>query len=92
MERISRDEMYYLIEKGVLTQIKNGGYKEYSGDKKLVVTGKFGSGRGKQRYAPPTLLYKLANLKSKELVDMDKVKDNQKYLFSDNSSNSECVL
>jgi len=92
LERISKNEMTYLIQKNILKQI-HGNYGE-----SLVVTGKYGSGRGKQRFCIDPVYNYLLRLKEKdrqELVDMDKVKDNQKYLFSGNSSvvsNSERVL
>ena len=68
--------MDYLISKNILIQ-KHGNFGE-----NLVVTGKFGSGRGKQRYATPPTYTSLLSLKSREIVDIDKVKSNQKYLFS----------
>lgn len=78
--------MTYLIDNGALKQSK-GNYKDYSGDKRLVVTGKYGNGRGKQRFAPTPLLNRLLELreKEKEVFDINNVKHNQRYLFS------ECV-
>lgn len=75
MEKISKDEFNFLISKGILKLIKNGNY----GDQ-LVITGKYGNGRGKQRYiTTPTYNYLLRLQEQK--VDINKVKDNQKYLF-----------
>lgn len=76
--------MEYLIQKKILVQ-KRGTY----GDS-LIVTGKFGSGRGKQRYLTTPIYNYMLRLKEKdknELVGLglDKVKDNQKYLFSSGS-------
>lgn len=84
MQPISKTEMEYLISKGALIQNKIGSYKEVTGDKKMVVTGKYGNARGKQRYAYVPLFIRLLELKQKdkESFDIDKVKDNQKYLFS----------
>ena len=45
MQPISKNEMDYLIERKLIILNKQGNY----GDQ-LVVTGKFGSGRKKQRY------------------------------------------
>lgn len=70
--------MDYLIQKKILIQ-KRGNY----GDN-LIVTGKFGNGRGKQRYVTPFIHNKLLDLFKKdkqELINMDKVKENQKYLI-----------
>jgi len=79
--------MDYLIQKGVLIQ-KRGTY----GDN-LIVTGKYGSGRGKQRYVTVPLYNYLLRLKEKdknELVglglDLDRVKDNQRYMFNSSAS------
>lgn len=81
MEKISKDEFNFLIEKGILKLIKNGTY----GDQ-LIVTGKFGNGRGKQRFiTTPTYNY-LLRLQEQKVTDIDKVKDNQKYLFSERVS------
>ncbi|OHD25753.1 MAG: hypothetical protein A2Y34_05505 [Spirochaetes bacterium GWC1_27_15] len=81
MQPISKNEMDYLIEKKIIILNKQGNY----GDQ-LVVTGKFGSGRGKQRYVTPSTynyLLKLQEKDKQELVDLDKVRPNQRYLFSD---------
>lgn len=76
MQPISKSEMDSLIFKQILKQSK-GNY----GDN-LIITGKFGNGRGKQRYVTdPTYNY-LLRLQEKDKQDLDKVKDNQKYLFS----------
>lgn len=83
MEKISKDEFTFLIEKSILKQSK-GTY----GDS-LIVIGKFGSGLKKQRYiTTPTYNYLLRlqeQEKNKQKLDISKVKDNQKYLFSSSS-------
>lgn len=83
MQPISKSDMDYLISKNSLRQTK-GNYKDPTGDKRIVVTGKYGNGRGKQRYAPTPLYNKLIELreKDKQEFDIDKVKENQRYLFS----------
>jgi len=74
--------MDYLISNLVLKQI-HGDY----GDN-LIVTGKFGSGKKKQRFVTtPTYNY-LLRLQENDKLDINKIKDNQKYLFSNNSNNS----
>lgn len=115
LKEISKNEMTYLIQKNVIRQSK-GTY----GDS-LVVTGKFGKGRGKQRYCIDPVYNYLLRLKltdrlkiffspeqlkeilrldvseqievvkelEKNNVDLIKVKENQRYMFS--SNNSECV-
>ena len=56
--------------------MKNGNY----GDA-LIVTGKYGSGLKKQRFVTtPTYNY-LLRLQEQKVTDINKVKDNQKYLF-----------
>lgn len=77
--------MSYLIQKKILIQ-KRGTY----GDN-LIVTGKFGSGRNKQRYLTTPLYNYLLRLKEKDKLELvslglDNVKDNQKYLVSSNNS------
>ena len=57
MERISKNEMTYLIQKNVIRQSK-GLY----GDS-LKVTGKFGKGRGKQRFTTDATYNYLSRLK-----------------------------
>ena len=83
MQPISKQDMDYLINCGILKQ-SHGNY----GDQ-LVVTGKFSNARGKQRFTiDPTYNY-LLRLQEKdkhELVDMDKIKDNQRYLFNNSVS------
>jgi len=119
LEKISKQEMTYLIQKNVIRQSK-GTY----GDS-LVVTGKFGKGRGKQRFCIDPVYNYLLRLKltdrlkiffspeqlkeilrldvseqietvkesEKNNVELMKIKDNQKYMFSSsNGSISECVL
>jgi len=81
LERITKEDMSYLIQKQVLRQSK-GNY----GDN-LVVTGKFSSKRGKQRFVTDPLYNYLSRLKQEEIFDLDKIKDNQRYLFSDSSVN-----
>lgn len=80
MQPISKSEMNYLIQKNILRQSK-GNY----GDK-LVVTGKFSSKRGKQRYITDPLYNYLTKLKQQEILEPDKIKENQRYLFSNNFS------
>lgn len=73
--------MDYLISKGVLKQ-SHGNY----GDN-LIVTGKFGNGRGKTRYVTTPVYNYLLRLQEQDKQDINKVKDNQKYMFSNNSNN-----
>ena len=80
MQPISKQDMELLIKNNVLTQNSAGRYKE-----ELVVTGKYGNARGKQRYAPTPLFNKLMFIKTKEVFDINKVKDNQKYMFKEKS-------
>ena len=58
--------MDYLISKGALKQSK-GNY----GDQ-LVVTGKFGNGRGKQRYVNDPLYGYLLRLKEQDKLALEK--------------------
>ena len=84
MEKISKYEMDYLILNLVLKQNK-GNY----GDN-LIVTGKFGNSRGKQRFVTtPTYNY-LLGLQENDKQDINKVKDNQRYLFNNNDKD-KCV-
>jgi len=92
LEKITKEEAKYLISKNIIHQ-KHGNYGE-----SLVVIGKFSSGRRKQRYCTPPVYNYLLRLQEKdkqELFDLDKVKENQRYLFRDNSntvnSNSVCI-
>lgn len=78
--------MDYLISKNILKQ-KNGNYKDYAGDKQIVVTGRYGSGKFKQRFLPdPTYNYLLKLQKEDkqklESIDIDKIKHNQRYMFN----------
>ena len=75
MQPISKKDMTYLILKNILKQT-HGNY----GDG-LIVTGKFSSGRGKQRYITDPLYNYLLRLQSQEKMDKEKIKRNQKYLF-----------
>ena len=75
MQKISKLEMDFLIEKNVLKQSKGN-----FGDN-LIVTVKFSSGRGKQRYITDPLYNYLLRLQSQEKVDKETIKHNQKYLF-----------
>lgn len=84
MQPISKQEFNYLVQKGVLRQSK-GNY----GDN-LVVTGKFGKSRGKTRYITTPVYNYLLRLQEQDKQDINKIKDNQKYMFS-NNSNSERV-
>lgn len=82
--------MDYLISKNILKQT-HGNY----GDS-LIVTGKFGKGRGKQRFVTtPTYNY-LLRLQEKDKQDVNNIKDNQRYMFSgvsisDNEDTSNSV-
>lgn len=84
MQQISKSDMDYLIFYNYLRQTK-GNYKDLTGDKRIVVTGKFGGKSKKQRYAHSPLYNKLIELrdKDKQEFDINKVKDNQRYMFSD---------
>lgn len=87
MERISKNEMSYLISRNIIQQ-NRGNYGE-----SLIVTGKFGSGRNKQRFVTPFVYRKLLEFKNEdkqELVDVGKIKDNQRYLVS-GSGNSKNI-
>lgn len=76
MQPISKSEMDYLIQKCVLKQT-HGNY----GDN-LIITGKFGNGRGKQRYVTTPVYNYLLRLQEQDKHDINKVKDNQRYMFS----------
>jgi len=81
LKKISKQEMDYLIERNILKQ-SHGNY----GDN-LIVTGKFGNSRGKQRFVTtPTYNY-LLGLQENDKQDINKIKDNQRYLFSNNDNN-----
>jgi len=86
LERISKNEMTYLIIRNILRQT-HGSY----GDN-LVVIGKFSSKLRKQRYITDPLYNYLIRLKQndKDKQNINEVKENQKYLFNSNG-NSECV-
>ena len=71
--------MDYLISNLVLKQT-HGNY----GDN-LVVTGKFGNARGKTRYITTPVYNYLLRLQENDKQDVDKIKDNQRYLFNNNS-------
>lgn len=74
--------MDYLIKKGALRQQK-GNFGE-----DLIVTGKFSIGRRKQRFLTTPMYNYLLRLKEKDKqglvlnLNLDKVKSNQRYLFS----------
>jgi len=76
--------MQYLITHNILKQF-HGNY----GDN-LVVIGKFSSGLRKQRYITDPYYNYLTRLKQqdKDKQNIDDVKDNQKYLFSNNEKSS----
>lgn len=76
MERISKTEMDFMIEHNIIRQNK-GNY----GDA-LVVTNKQGGKNKKQRYVNPNVYSNFVRLKSQETFDINKVKDNQRYMFS----------
>jgi hypothetical protein len=87
LEKISKQEMDYLIQKKILIQRK-GTY----GDN-LIVTGKFGNGRGKQRYVTVPLYNYLLRLKEKDKIELvslglEMVKENQRYMFDSSNSGS----
>ena len=84
MEKISKYEMDYLISNLVLKQT-HGNY----GDN-LVVTGKFGNARGKTRYITTPVYNYLLRLQENDKQDINKVKDNQRYLFNNNDKD-KCV-
>ena len=75
MQPISKKDMDFLIEKNILKQSKGN-----FGDS-LIVTGKFSSGRGKQRYITDPLYNYLLRLQSQEKMDKEKIKHNQKYFI-----------
>ena len=76
--------MDYLISNLVLKQT-HGNY----GDN-LVVTGKFGNARGKTRYITTPVYNYLLRLQENDKQDINKVKDNQRYLFNNNDKD-KCV-
>jgi hypothetical protein len=84
LERITKSETNYLIQKGILKE-SHGSYGE-----DLIVTGKFGIGRQKQRYVTPFVYNYLLREKSKDknklVIDIDKIKHNQRYMFSSSGS------
>ena len=82
MQPISKQEMDYLIERNILKQT-HGNY----GDN-LVVTGKFGNARGKTRYITTPVYNYLLRLQENDKQDVDKIKDNQRYLFNNNDNNN----
>ena len=72
--------MDYLILNLVLKQT-HGNY----GDN-LIVTGKFGNARGKTRYITTPVYNYLLRLQENDKQDISKIKDNQRYLFSNNDN------
>jgi len=82
LQPISKQEMDYLIERNILKQT-HGNY----GDN-LVVTGKFGNARGKTRYITTPVYNYLLRLQENDKQDVDKIKDNQRYLFNNNDNNN----
>ena len=68
--------MEYLISKGILKQT----YGSY-GDN-LIVTGTYGNSRGKTRYVTTPIYNYLQRLKLEETSDFNKIKDNQRYMFT----------
>ena len=80
MEKISKYEMDYLILNLALKQNK-GNY----GDS-LIVTGKFGNARGKTRYITTPVYNYLLRLQENNKLDINKIKDNQRYLFNNSVS------
>jgi hypothetical protein len=81
LQPISKEEFNLLIESGVLTIYTDGSYKGTYGDN-LVVTGKYGTGRGKQRYVTPQVYSILLEIQDKNKQNIDNIKDNQRYMFS----------
>ena len=94
MQPITKSEFDYLIKNNILKINKQGNYKEPTGDKKMVVTGvnknnrdgtsSRKSSKQKQKYIINSMYDKLLELreKDKQNFDINKVKDNQRYLFS----------
>ena len=90
MEKITKQEIQYLIKNNILRLNKQGNY----GDN-LKVCGSKGSkygpysknsqhrSRHKQRFTIDYIYNKLLELQKKDRdnIDLDEVKDNQKYLF-----------
>jgi len=72
--------MDYLISNLVLKQT-HGNY----GDN-LIVTGKFGNARGKQRFVTTHTYNYLLRLQEQDKLDVGNIKDNQKYMFSNNDN------
>jgi len=72
--------MDYLILNLALKQNK-GNY----GDS-LIVTGKFGNARGKTRYITTPVYNYLLRLQENNKLDINKIKDNQRYLFNNSVS------
>lgn len=89
LQRISKQDFDFLISKKILRLNKIGNYKDPTGDKKIVVTGSYGSKSKKQRYVQDALFYKLEEIKNKDIaeskLDLSLIKDNQRYLFSDSN-------
>ena len=87
MEKITKQEAQYLINLKVLKQY-HGNY----GDN-LVVIGKFSSGKRKQRFITDPYYNYLLRLKQndKNKQTIDDIKENQRYLFMDDSGRSNSV-
>jgi len=87
LEKITKQEAQYLINLKVLKQY-HGNY----GDN-LVVIGKFSSGKRKQRFITDPYYNYLLRLKQndKNKQTIDDIKENQRYLFMDDSGRSNSV-
>jgi len=81
LERISKQDMDFLIKQNIIRIYKNGEFKGTYGDS-LIVTGKQGTKNKKQRYVSPTIYNKLQELLGKQVNNIENVKDNQRYMFT----------
>jgi hypothetical protein len=94
LERISKNDFKYLISHNILKINKQGNYKDITNDKKMVITGvnknnkdrqsSNKNSKQKQRYILDSIYYQLIEEKNKDKAyfDLNKVKENQKYLVS----------
>ena len=95
LEKITKQDMSYLIKKGILRLNKQGNY----GDN-LIVCGNKGSKYGhysqnsqhrskhKQRFTTNYIYNKLLESQKQDINDtnLDNIKENQRYLFNDGSN------
>ena len=89
--------MDYLIQNNLIKLNKQGNY----GDQLVVTGGRHHrrnqhnsqhKGRKKQRYTIDDIYNKLINSQLNKKVDLNEIKDNQKYLFSKSNNNKDkCV-